>query len=160
MEAVRLVNNAARFARRDVMEITEADWDFILDVNLKAVFFCAQEAARRMRNAGEGRIVNLASLGGIRPWAQRVHYSVSKAGVIMLTQALAKALAPEIAVNPWRRVDSISGCRHRRHADDPRHARAAWGTPEEIADAVVYLLKSSNFLTGQVLTLDGGLSLR
>ncbi len=74
--------------------MTEADWDFILDVNLKAVFFCAKEAALRMRKTGEGRIVNISSLGGLRPWAQHAHYCASKAGVIMLTRALAKA---------WRR---------------------------------------------------------
>ncbi len=156
-----LVNNAARFARRDVLEITEADWDFMLDVNLKAVFFCAKEAARRMRKTGEGRIVNMASLGGIRPWAQRVHYSASKAGVIMLTQAMAKALAPEIAVNavapgviPFQDIDT-EGLRMIRDTPAQRG-----GTPDEVADAVVYFMKASNFVTGQILTLDGGLSLR
>ena len=156
-----LVNNAARFARRDMLEITEADWDFMLDVNLKAVFFCAKEAARRMRETGEGRIVNLASLGGIRPWAQRVHYSASKAGVIMLTRAMAKALAPEITVNavapgviPFQDIDT-EGLRMIRDTPAQRG-----GTPEEVADAVVYFMKASNFVTGQILTLDGGLSLR
>lgn len=156
-----LVNNAARFTRRDMLEITEADWDFMLDVNLKAVFFCAQKAARRMRNTGEGRIVNLASLGGIRPWAQRVHYSASKAGVIMLTRAMAKALAPEITVNavapgviPFQDIDA-EGLRMIRDTPAQRG-----GTPDEVADAVVYFMKASNFVTGQILTLDGGLSLR
>ncbi len=156
-----LVNNAARFARRNALEITEADWDFILDVNLKAVFFCAKEAALRMRKTGEGRIVNLASLGGIRPWAQRVHYSASKAGVIMLTQALAKALAPAITVNavapgviPFQDIDP-EGMQMIRDTPAERG-----GTPDEVADAVVYFLKASNFVTGQVLALDGGLSLR
>src|SRR5512135_2277853 len=62
-----LVNNAARFARVDPLEMTEEQWDFILNVNLKAVFFCAKAAGRRMREAGEGRIVNISSLGGLRP---------------------------------------------------------------------------------------------
>ena len=94
-----LVNNAARFTRIDPLEITEQDWDFIHSVNLKAVFFCCQNAARLMRKAGGGRIVNISSLGGLRPWAQHVHYCASKAGVVMLTRALAKAFAPEITVN-------------------------------------------------------------
>ena len=68
-----LVNNAARFTRRDPLEMTEADWDFIHDVNLKAVFFCCQQAARLMRANGGGRIVNISSLGGIRPWADHAH---------------------------------------------------------------------------------------
>src|ERR1700726_1413378 len=63
-----LVNNAARFAGKDPLEITEADWDFIHSVNLKATFFCCQGGARLMKDSGEGRIVNISSLGGIRPW--------------------------------------------------------------------------------------------
>ena len=94
-----LVNNAARFTRMDALEITEKDWDFVHSVNLKATFFCCQEAARQMRELGAGRIVNISSLGGIRAWADHVHYCASKAGVIMLTRALAKALAPAITVN-------------------------------------------------------------
>jgi NAD(P)-dependent dehydrogenase (short-subunit alcohol dehydrogenase family) len=156
-----LVNNAARFAGRDVLEMTEEDWDFILDVNLKAVFFCAKEAALRMKKTGEGRIVNISSLGGIRPWAKRVHYSASKAGVIMLTRALAKALAPGITVNsvapgviPFQDIDSEG---LGMIAETPS---LRGGTAGEIADAVVYFLKASNFVTGQILAVDGGLSLK
>ncbi len=94
-----LVNNAARFRRRDPLEITEADWDFIHSVNLKATFFCCQQGALLMKKSGAGRIVNISSLGGIRPWDMYAHYCASKAGVIMLTRALAKAFAPEITVN-------------------------------------------------------------
>ena len=94
-----LVNNAARFTALDPLEITEADWDFIHSVNLKAVFFCCQQGAKLMKASGSGRIVNISSLGGIRPWAKHAHYCASKAGVIMLTRCLAKAFAPEITVN-------------------------------------------------------------
>jgi NAD(P)-dependent dehydrogenase (short-subunit alcohol dehydrogenase family) len=156
-----LVNNAARFSSRNPLEMTEAEWDFIHDVNLKAVFFCSKEAALRMRKAGAGRIVNISSLGGIRPWAQHAHYCASKAGVIMLTRALAKAFAPEITVNsvapgviPFEDIDYEGLAMIRRTP-----ARRG-GTPEEIADAVVYFLKASSFVTGQVLAVDGGLSLR
>ena len=69
-----LVNNAARFTRRLPLEITEQDWDFIHSVNLKAVFFCCQHGARLMKKTGGGRIVNISSLGGIRPWAEHAHY--------------------------------------------------------------------------------------
>src|SRR5436305_7695682 len=94
-----IVNNAARFTRFDPLDITEKDWDFIHSVNLKSVFFCCQHAARIMLRQDEGRIVNISSLGGIRPWAEHAHYCASQAGVIMLTKALAKAFAPEITVN-------------------------------------------------------------
>ncbi len=156
-----LVNNAARFTRVDPLDITEMDWDFIHAVNLKAVFFCCQHAARLMRGRDGGSIVNISSLGGIRPWAQHAHYCASKAGVIMLTRALAKAWAPEITVNsvapgviPFEDIDP------RGLAMIEQTPAKRGGTPEEIADAVVYFLKAGNFVTGQVLAVDGGLSQR
>jgi NAD(P)-dependent dehydrogenase (short-subunit alcohol dehydrogenase family) len=156
-----LVNNAARFTRRDPMEITEADWDFIHSVNLKSVFFCCQNGARLMRKSGGGRIVNISSLGGLRPWAEHAHYCASKAGVIMLTRALAKAFAPEITVNsvapgviPFADIDERGRAMIQA---TPAHRG---GTPDEVAGAVMYFLQASEFVTGQVLAVDGGLSLR
>ena len=156
-----LVNNAARFTRFDPLDITEQDWDFIHSVNLKAVFFCCQNGARLMRKHGDGRIVNISSLGGIRPWAEHAHYCASKAGVIMLTRALSKAFAPEITVNsvapgviPFDDFDERGN-----HLIEDTPARRG-GTPAEIADAVVFFLKASNFVTGQLLAVDGGLSQR
>jgi len=156
-----LVNNAARFTLRDPLEVTETDWDFIHNVNLKAVFFCAQQAARLMKQSGGGRIVNISSLGGLRPWAMHTHYCASKAGVIMLTRALAKAFAPEITVNsvapgviPFPDINEAGLAMIRSTP------AARGGTPEEVADAVVYFLKASNFVTGQILAVDGGLSLK
>jgi len=156
-----LVNNAARFARFDPLDIKESDWDFIHSVNLKAVFFCCQNAARLMQKTGGGRIVNISSLGGIRPWAEHAHYCASKAGVIMLTRALAKAFAPSITVNsvapgaiPFEDIDA------RGLAMIKATPAQRGGTPEEIAEAVVYFLRASNFVTGQVLAVDGGLSQR
>jgi 3-oxoacyl-[acyl-carrier protein] reductase/pteridine reductase len=156
-----LVNNAARFTRFDPLELTETDWDFIHDVNLKAVFFCCQEGARQMKQTGGGRIVNISSLGGIRPWAEHVHYCCSKAGVIMMTKALAKALAPEITVNSVAPgVISFNDVDDRVQAlIDATPMRRA-GTPEEIADAVHFFLTASKFITGQILAVDGGLSQR
>ncbi len=156
-----LVNNAGRFTRIDPMDITEADWDFIHDVNLKGLFFCCQQGAKLMRQSGGGRIVNMSSLGGIRPWAKHAHYCASKAGVIMLTRALAKAFAPEITVNSV--APGLTPCgpgddRARKMIQATPAGRA--GTPEEVADAVVYFLKASEFVTGQVLAVDGGLSQR
>jgi NAD(P)-dependent dehydrogenase (short-subunit alcohol dehydrogenase family) len=156
-----LVNNAARFTRIDPLDITEQDWDFIHAVNLKAVFFCCQQGARLMRQSGGGRIVNISSLGGLRPWADHAHYCASKAGVIMLTRALAKSFAPQITVNsvapgviPFGPLDDEA----RRLVEATPAERG--GTPEEIADAVIYFLSASEFITGQVLAVDGGLSQR
>lgn len=154
-----LVNNAARFTRFDPLQITEADWDFIHSVNLKATFFCCQEGARQMKERGRGRIVNISSLGGIRPWADHVHYCASKAGVIMMTKALAKALAPEITVNSvapgviaFNDVDE----RTQQMIDATPMQRA--GKPEEIAEAVHFFLTAPDFITGQTLAVDGGLN--
>lgn len=156
-----LVNNAARFTTIDPLNITEADWDFIHSVNLKATFFCCQQAARRMIDGNGGRIVNISSLGGIRPWSHNAHYCASKAGVIMMTRALAKAFAPKVTVNsvapgviPFGDPDD----RARRLIEKTPACRG--GTPEEIADAVLYFLTASNFVTGQTLAVDGGLSQR
>jgi NAD(P)-dependent dehydrogenase (short-subunit alcohol dehydrogenase family) len=154
-----LVNNAARFTTIDPLKVTEADWDSIHSINLKATFFCCQQAARRMLAGEGGRIVNISSLGGIRPWSHNAHYCASKAGVIMLTRALAKAFAPKVTVNsvapgviPFGEPDDRT-----RHLIEKTPAGRA-GTAEDIADAVVFFLSASNFVTGQVLAVDGGLS--
>lgn len=154
-----LVNNAARFTRIDPLEITERDWDFIHSVNLKATFFCCQQGARLMKKTGGGRIVNISSLGAIRPWAEHAHYCASKAGVAMLTRALAKAWAPEITVNsvapgviPFEDIDE----RGKRLIERTPAQRG--GTPDEIAGAVLYFLRATNFVTGQIMAVDGGLS--
>jgi 3-oxoacyl-[acyl-carrier protein] reductase/pteridine reductase len=156
------VNNAARFTQIDPLEVTEEQWDFIHSVNLKAAFFCCQEAARLMRKHDGGRMVTISSLGGIRPWADHVHYCASKAGLIHMTKALAKALAPDISVN-----SVAPGVIPFAEKDEPRiealvretPARRA-GTGEEIAEAVAYFLTASKFVTGQILAVDGGLSQR
>jgi NAD(P)-dependent dehydrogenase (short-subunit alcohol dehydrogenase family) len=154
-----LVNNAARFTRFEALAITEQDWDFIHDVNLKATFFCCQEGARHMEEIGGGRIVNISSLGGMRPWAHHVHYCASKAGVIMLTKALAKAFAPAITVNSVApgviAFDDLDVRTQRMIAATPMR-RA--GRPEEIAEAVHFFLTAPDFITGQILAVDGGLS--
>ena len=153
-----LVNNAARFTRLDPLEVTEKDWDYIHSVNLKAVFFCCQQGARLMRrNEDGGRIVNISSLGGIRPWAEHAHYCASKAGVIHMTRALAKAFAVHgISVNSVAPGVIPFGEDVSALVAQTPAGRA--GTAEEIADAVLYFLRSSEFVTGQVLAVDGGLS--
>jgi 3-oxoacyl-[acyl-carrier protein] reductase/pteridine reductase len=156
-----LVNNAARFTRFDPLEIEEADWDYIHAVNLKSVFFCCQAAARTMLAGEGGHIVNISSLGALKPWAHHAHYCSSKAGVVMLTRCLAKAWAPKIAVNtvapgviPFDKIDA----RVERFISATPAGRA--GTGDEVAEAVSFFLNSTNFITGQLLAVDGGLALR
>jgi 3-oxoacyl-[acyl-carrier protein] reductase/pteridine reductase len=154
-----LVNNAARFTRFDPLRIEEADWDFIHSVNLKSVFFCCQAAAKIMLAGDGGHIVNISSLGALRPWPEHAHYCASKAGVVMLTKALAKAWAPRIAVNsvapgviPFDKTDE----RIERFIAATPAGRA--GTGEEVAEAVMFFLRSTRFTTGQLIAVDGGLS--
>jgi pteridine reductase len=155
-----LVNNAGVFAPTPVGETTEAQWDALLDGNLKAQFFCAQRAAPLLARSGRGRIINFASLGGLLAWPKYTAYSVSKAGVIMLTRSLARALAPAITVNAIA-PGTIS------FPDDApalaeMYVRQAplgrTGGPADIADAVVYLI-GAGFVTGHVLVVDGGRSI-
>jgi NAD(P)-dependent dehydrogenase (short-subunit alcohol dehydrogenase family) len=150
-----LVNNAGIFFPAKFEQLTDAQWDRIMDTNLKSQFLCAQAAAPIMKRQGRGRIVNISSLGGLLAWPAYTHYCVSKAGVIMLTRCLARAFAPEILVNsvapgtiqfPGEAPDEEYISRVPLH-------RA--GTGEDIADAVAYLVKA-DFVTGQVLAVDGG----
>jgi 3-oxoacyl-[acyl-carrier protein] reductase/pteridine reductase len=156
-----LVNNAARFTKRDPLTMEEADWDFIHSVNLKSVFFSCQAAARIMLAGDGGHIVNLSSLGALKPWAEHAHYCASKAGVVMLTRALAKAWAPTISVNtvapgviPFDQIDE----RIEQFIAATPAGRA--GTGDEVAEAVLFFLKSTKFITGQLVAVDGGLSQR
>jgi len=157
------VNNAARFFETPLAEVTEEQWDRLHAVNLKAVFFCAQQAARLMlRNPEGGRIVNLASMGAYLAWPQHAPYCASKAGVVSLTRTLARALGPAISVNAV-----APGVIPFEEAEEPHIVALAASTPakrsgtgEEIAGAVLHFLGSSTFTTGQVLQVDGGMGLR
>jgi NAD(P)-dependent dehydrogenase (short-subunit alcohol dehydrogenase family) len=155
-----LVNNAGMFFPVKFEELTEAQWDGILNTNLKSQFLCSQAAAPMLRRGGHGRIINFASLGGLLAWPAYAHYCVSKAGVIMLTRCLARALAPEITVNAIAPgTISFDGDAPELAEDYIRRAPLQrTGTAKDIDDAVVFLAQSS-FVTGQVLVVDGGRSL-
>jgi NAD(P)-dependent dehydrogenase (short-subunit alcohol dehydrogenase family) len=155
-----LVNNAGMFFPAKFEELTEEQWDRILDTNLKSQFLCSQAATPMLRRSGQGRIINFASLGGMLAWPAYTHYCVSKAGVIMLTRCLARALAPEITVNAIA-PGTISfdgdapGLAEDYVQRTPLHRT---GTAKDIDDAVVFLAQSA-FITGQVIVVDGGRTL-
>jgi NAD(P)-dependent dehydrogenase (short-subunit alcohol dehydrogenase family) len=150
-----LVNNAGIFFPAKFEQLTDAQWDRIMDTNLKSQFLCAQAAAPIMKRQGRGRIVNISSLGGLLAWPAYTHYCVSKAGVIMLTRCLARALAPEILVNSV----APGTIQFPGELPDKEYIRRVplhrTGNGEDIADAVAYLVKA-DFVTGQVLAVDGG----
>lgn len=154
-----LVNSAANFLPASMVSTTEQIWDAALDTNLRAPFFCAQAAAPLLRRT-RGCIINFADAGGLLAWTGYIPHSVSKAGVVMLTRVLAKALAPEVRVNaiapgtitmegdaPEIESDFIKCAPLRRS-----------GKPSDITEAVLFLVQS-DFITGQVLVVDGGRTL-
>jgi NAD(P)-dependent dehydrogenase (short-subunit alcohol dehydrogenase family) len=150
-----LVNNAGTFFQAKFADLTDEQWNHIMDANLTSQFLCAQAAAPIMKRQGRGRIINLSSLGGLLPWPGYTHYCVSKAGSIMLTRCLARALAPEILVN------SIAPGTIQFAGEPPdedyihRVPLHRTGTGDDIAGAVVYLA-TADFVTGQVIAVDGG----
>ena len=150
-----LVNNAGMFFTAKFEELTEEQWDAIMATNLKAQFLCAQAAAPLMKRQGRGTIINISSLGGLLAWPAFTHYCVSKAGVIMLTRCLAKALAPEITVNSVAPGTISFPGEPPDEAYIRRTPLKRTGQPEDIAGAVSYLAQS-RFVTGQVLVVDGG----
>jgi NAD(P)-dependent dehydrogenase (short-subunit alcohol dehydrogenase family) len=153
-----LVNNAGTFFPAKFEELTEEQWDHILNVNLKSQFLCAQSAAPIMKRQGRGRIINLSSLGGLLAWPAYTHYCVSKAGSIMLTRCLARALGPGILVNSV----APGTIQFPGEPPDEEYIRRVplhrTGTGDDIAQAVAYLT-TADFVTGQILVVDGGRSL-
>ncbi len=154
-----LVNSAANFLSAHLADTTEKMWDSALDTNLKAPFFCAQAAAPLLKQS-HGVIINFADIGGILPWPGYIPHCASKAGVIMLTKCLAKALAPEVRVNAVAPgTITMSGDPSDWEADFIRRAPMhRTGTTDDVADAVSFLIHAK-FMTGQVLILDGGRTL-
>lgn len=158
-----LVNNASVFWRTPLETITERDWDVHLDVNLKATFFCAQAAARIMQKQGEGKIVNISDWAGYRPYPDYIPYCVSKAGVIALTQVLARTLAPTIQVNgvapgPVLLPEDYDENEREKIVRDTPLGRL--GSPDDVAQAVLFLIEGSDFITGHTLVVDGGRLIR
>lgn len=155
-----LVNSAAVFFRTPVPTTTPAQFDRLLAVNLRAPFFCSQAAARAMGRRG-GRIINIADVGAVRAWAGYVPYGISKAGVVMLTRGLAVALAPRIQVNAVAPgvvllPDGFPRETGRRLA--ARIPMGRHGRPADVAEAVRFFATCSDYITGQVLFVDGGMS--
>lgn len=157
-----LVNSAAVMERLTVAQTTIADWDAVLDLNLRAPFFLAQQAAPHLAKVG-GKIINIADLGGMEPWPNYAAHSVSKAGVVMLTKVLAAALAPSVTVNAIApgtvlvpdEFDTVK----RNFLSETTPLRRL-GTPEDAVHALLYLLEGGDFVTGATLVVDGGRMLR
>jgi pteridine reductase len=157
-----LVNSAAVMHRLSFDETTPDQWDAIQNLNLRAVFFCTQGAAPALR-ASRGRVVNLADLAGLEPWQGFAAHSVSKAGVVMLTKVLALSLAPDVTVNAIAPGAVLVPDEYDAEERE-RLARATplrrLGDPADVISALLYLLEGGDFVTGEVLVVDGGRRIR
>jgi NAD(P)-dependent dehydrogenase (short-subunit alcohol dehydrogenase family) len=169
-----LVNNAGNYETAEFEQLTVKQWDAIFASNTRGPFLVSREALPWMRRPGDGKtrakvesrveskIVNMGSLGGLRPWATHAHYCSSKAALHMLTKVMAKALAPEIAVNAVApgMIDlgekSAAAFMRRMAKETPMKRN---GRGDEIAAAVLFFATAPQFITGQILAVDGGLGL-
>ena len=154
-----LINNAGTFETAALQSITLAQWDKMFETNTRGPFLMAQAAYSHLREA-RGRIINIGSLGGMHPWPTHAHYCTSKAALHMLTQTMAKAFAPEISVNcvaPGMVVNGEVDPAYEHFANKTPMQRN--GTPNDVAEAVLFFARGPHFITGQILGVDGGLGL-
>lgn len=154
-----LVNNAGRFETEELNKISVEQWDAMYETNTRGPFLMAKEAYPHLKVA-KGRIINIGSLGGQHPWSTHAHYCTSKAALHMLTLTMAKAFAPEISVNcvaPGMIANGeVSGGYEHFVQKTPMKRN---GTPQDVAAAVMFFATGPRFITGQILSVDGGLGL-
>jgi pteridine reductase len=157
-----LVNNASIYPRTPLATLSEAEWDQTMNVNLKGPFLCCKEFGLRMKEQGQGVIVNLADWASEHPYPDYLPYLTSKGAVVTLTRVFARELAPQVRVNavapgpisppldmPQEEIDEARG----------GTLLGRWGSPQDIASTVAYLINGSDFITGAVITVDGGRSI-
>lgn len=156
-----IVNNASTFHPTPLDYAGPADWENLMGTNLRAPFFLVQNAAAELRK-NHGCVVNIVDIHGQAPLKDYVIYSTAKAGLIALTRALASELAPEVRVNavapgailwPQNNDDELA---HQRIISNTPLKRT--GTPEEVAEAVLFLVERAGFTSGHILPVDGGRS--
>lgn len=157
-----LINNAGICHSGLLSDMTDTDWDRVIGTNLSSVFYCSKKAIPYMVSKKSGSIVNVSSVWGLYGASCEVAYSASKGGMNAFTKALAKELAPSgIAVNALA-LGVIDTDMNRHLSDEDKKALVdqipadRLGTPEEVADAVYHLSKMPTYLTGQIISMDGG----
>lgn len=156
-----LINNASVWLKKPALEISEAEWDAELDLNVKAPFMMAQAVAPHMLAAGRGLIVNITDLSAFQTWAGYAHHSASKAALVALTRVLALEWAPAVRVNaiaPGTVLLPDDADEAKRQWAVERSALKRIGSPDDVARTVRYLIEE-DFATGSVYFVDGGRSL-
>jgi pteridine reductase len=163
-----LINSAAVMKRHAFGSVTERDWDETMSINLRAPFFVAQSAASVMKDGGA--IINIADLAAYETWPSYIPHSISKAGIVKMTEGLARVLAPGIRVNAiapgavllpddWsdKTGERLSDTTPLRRIGDPQDGRI--GDPQDVVDAMLYLLRA-DYVTGETIVVDGGRRIR
>ena len=154
-----LVNNAGRYETAALEAITVQQWDAMFETNTRGPFLAAQAAYPHLK-AARGRIVNIGSLGGLHPWPTHAHYCTSKAALHMLTQTMSRAFAPEISVNCVAPGMIANGeVSEDNESFVRRTPMGRNGTAQDVAAAVLFFATGPHFITGQILSVDGGLGL-
>ncbi len=157
-----VINNASTFYPTPIGGVTEAQWDDLLGTNLKAPFFLSQAAARHLKQQ-HGCIINIVDIHGERPLKEHPVYCTAKAGLVMLSKALARDLGPEVRVNaiapgailwPEKGIDDVTKKRILSRTTLKRQ-----GKPEDVARAVLFLIRDANYISGQTIAVDGGRTL-
>ena len=151
-----LINNAGVFEAERLQDLSLQQWDAMYATNTRGPFLVAQAALPHLRTA-HGRIINIGSLGGLKPWATHGHYCASKAALHMLSATMAKAWAPEVSVNCVAPGMIVFPGETQRLAGKTPMQRD--GSPDDVVSAVLFFAAAPKFITGQVLAVDGGLSL-
>ncbi|MBI5020988.1 MAG: SDR family oxidoreductase [Ignavibacteriales bacterium] len=158
-----LVNNSGIFTESSLLKTSQEIWDNTIDINLKGSFLCAQAVAPIMLKQKGGKIINISSVGGLIGWTNYFSYSISKAGVIMLTRLLAKELAPYVQVNtiaPGFIAIRESDKNNEFKMPKKKILLQKYGNIKDITDMVTYLSTKSEYITGQVIPIDGGRSIK
>lgn len=157
-----LVNNAAVFYKTPLFEISEAQWDHFMNVNLKGAFWGCKIFGEVMFRQKQGKIINIADIAAEQVWPGYIPYSVSKAGLIALTRGMARALAPHVAVNaitPGLVLPDEGFDEKKQHALVEKIPLKHAGSAQDVANAVAFLVEGSNFITGETIKIDGGRTL-
>jgi pteridine reductase len=157
-----LVNNASTFYPTPLGTITLAQWDDLIGTNLRAPLLLAQAAAPELRRT-QGAVLNIIDIHGLRPLRDHLVYSIAKAGLIMLTRALARELGPDVRVNGiapgpvlWPEAPLADELKEKIIDKTPLHR---YGSPDDVARAVLFFASDAPFVTGQILAVDGGRSI-
>lgn len=157
-----LINNAAIFYRTPFFELSEKEWDNFFQINLKSVFLGSQIIGKKMYESGFGKIINISDVSSETIWPNYIPYCVSKAGVVSITKGLAKALAPKVLVNCIEPGTVLLAENYDKEEENNLIRQTPLnriGSPEDIANTVLFLIEGSDFITGSTIKVDGGRSL-